>query len=74
MDKKTRDQLFRETISNISLMCFESDPERQKRQAATAGVNGGRLLFEAGRTAWRFYRTHPGNPGTHPGPSGTQRK
>lgn len=73
MDKKTRNQLLSETIFNISLMCFENDPERQKRHVAAAGVNGGRLLFEAGRTAWRFYRRHPGNPGTHPGPSGYER-
>ena len=70
MDKTTRDLVVGETVTNLMLALTDTDPQSQKRHVVATAFNGGRLLPDAVRVVWRFYRTHPGNPGTHPGPSG----
>ena len=74
METNTRDFVVGEAVTNLMLALTDTDSQSRKRHVMATAVNGGRLLPGAVRAAWRFYRTHPGNPGTHPGPSGAQRK
>lgn len=74
MKKTTRSRVIGETVTNLMLALTDNDPRSQQRQVIEAGVNVGQLLPDVGRTMWRFYHTHPGNPGSMPGPSGAQRK
>ncbi len=70
MDKTTRGRVIEATVSNVLLALTDNDPQSQQRHVMASGFNGGRLLPDAVRAVWRFYRTHPGNPGSMPGPGG----